>query len=257
MKQIKIFIASLLWKINPPFLLNQFLSDYISVHISPSSFFRFWFISPFNGQSRRLYIFYRLVQRLSPTVGIETGTHFGSSTWLFFGLNLTKIHSIEIDEKNAKVAKKRFIQQINSGKLLIHSGNSVDVMRNILSKLPTSERVIAYLDAHGQGNLPLREEVECLLAWGGPWVALVDDFKVENDSSYGFDVYPDDEIGVQALPVSTNYSILLPDESSDFESGAKKGTAYLVGNSVVGVVENEFLRESHLRLYEWPQSGRN
>ena len=63
-------------------------------------------------------------------------------------------------------------------------------MRIILSQLPKSERVIAYLDAHWESYIPTAVEIESLISWGGPWIALIDDFKIETDLTYGFDTNP-------------------------------------------------------------------
>ena len=251
--KIKKIVVSMLWKINFPFEFNKFWSDYISVHISPNSYFRFWFINPFNGQSRRLYNFYGLVHKFNPSIGIETGTYFGSSTWLFFGINLKKVHSIEINEKYARIARIRHAQQLESKILQIHSGNSADVMHVILSKLPKSERVIAYLDAHWEDYIPTVAEIESLINWGGPWIALIDDFKVETDLTYDFDKYTTTEIGVDLLPNSKDFYIYLPNETSQYESGARRGTAYLIGKVAMDTVGNSLIDGLSLKLFEYPK----
>jgi hypothetical protein len=252
MKLIKRLIISLLLRINLPFVFNKFWSDYLVVHISPNSYFRYWFINPFNGQSKRLYTFYGLVHKLKPTIGIETGTYFGSSTWLFFGMNLKEFHSIEVNEKYAEVARVRHARELEDKNLQIHTGNSSDVMRIILSQLPKSERVIAYLDAHWESNIPTAAEVESLVNWGGPWIALIDDFKVETDLTYGFDTYLNTEIGMNLLLNSQNFYIYLPSETSEHESGARRGTAYLIGKVAMDTIGSSLIDGLPLRLFEFP-----
>ena len=46
-----------------------------------------------------------------------------------------------------------------------------------------------YLDAHWRDALPLREELRIIATQHACAVVMVDDFKVEDDSGYGFDIY--------------------------------------------------------------------
>ncbi len=56
-------------------------------------------------------------------------------------------------------------------------GDSVTYMNELLQKLDLrSDKILAYLDAHGLHALPLARELESLTKWAGEWIAIVDDF---------------------------------------------------------------------------------
>lgn len=238
--KIRSFVLQQLSRINPPFVLGRFGSEFLAKHIEPMTYFRYWFVNPMNGQSRRIFTFYGLVHRLKPTVAIETGTFYGSSTLLFLGLNVQKVFSVEVDASFAKVAKSRFKQSEDEGLLEICIGKSEDVLKTILAKLDKSQKIIAYLDAHWDGDIPTIREIELLCEWGGAWIAVIDDFKHEQFSEYGFDVYGGIAVGVGILEFDKQYEVFLPNEAPVRETGAKRGTAFLVSKKAKDFMGEEF-----------------
>jgi hypothetical protein len=242
-------LAIWLWSINPRFYFNKFWSGYIAVHIQPSTYFKYWFINPMNGQSRRLFTFYGLVHKFKPTIAIETGTYYGSSTWLMLGMNVSKTHTIESNKNFAEIATERFPNEIANGSLEIHIGKSQTQMKSILKSIPTSEKVIAYLDAHWEGDIPTSTEVRELNEWGGAWIALVDDFKVETDKSYDYDVYENLAVCINIFDKVKNFSIYFPSDTATRETGAKRGTAYLISKQAHEILGQSALLDLPITLY--------
>lgn len=100
------------------------------------------------------------------------------------------------------------------------------LMKGILDKLdPDTEGVLAYLDAHWVKEIPARNELTALASWGGNWVAIIDDFKVPGDPSYGFDQYGEIAVDLTLIPDSLGIQIFVPKISAETETGANKGTA--------------------------------
>ena len=59
---------------------------------------------------------------------------------------------------------------------------------------------MAYLDAHWEREIPTRNEPVELANWGGNWVAIIDDFKIPEGLSYGFDQYEDKTVDINLKP---------------------------------------------------------
>jgi len=202
-----------------------------------------------NGQSRRIFTFYGLVHKFKPTIAIETGTYYGSSTWLMLGTNVSKTYTIESNRHFAKIATERFPKEIANGSLEIHIGKSQSKIKSILKNIPTSERIIAYLDAHWEGDIPTSTEVRELNEWGGPWIALVDDFKVETDKTYDFDTYGDSEVSINIFNTVSNFLIYFPSDPSTRETGSRRGTAYLISREAHKILGKSALRDLPITLY--------
>lgn len=214
---------------------GQYWSELWLKHVDPNAIFRHWFVLPFNGQAFRLYSFAIICHLLKPTVGIETGTYYGTSTYLFRGIpTIRKTYSIEYDKRFFEISFFRLRQQILDGNLEIINGDSKSEISNILAELnPETERVIAYLDAHWNGDIPTIFEVQSLLNWKGNWVALVDDFQIPGPSGvgYGYDSYNGQDVNSEIFDGMGEFSILVPSQLASNETGARRGTGYFVGGN--------------------------
>ena len=162
------------------------------------------------------------------TAGIETGTYLGSSTPYLASMVTGLMYTIEIDLKTATLASERFVKNHPLSSIELRIGDSVSEIVNILREInPKSQRVIAYLDAHWYEAVPTTQELEALIAWGGSWVAIIDDFKVDSDPLYKFDAYGDVVIGPSILPSDPKISLFVPNQSALIETGRRKGTGYV------------------------------
>jgi len=195
-----------------------------------------WWSSPLNGQSRRWYNICILSQYLRPKFAIETGTFLGSSSHLFQGLGVEKTYSIEIVEEYATIARNRYQQMIRQGLLEITLGSSVDHLPKVLGGIKNEHAIIAYLDAHWHDHLPTAEEINLLIGWGGPFLAIVDDFQVPNFPGYGFDQYGETIVGATSVPSHPDISLWIPNESELRETGAKRGTGYILSKKAQALI---------------------
>lgn len=212
----------------PKFHFGTQLSEFFLDHIRPHIYFDRWSIQPFNGQAIRYSTISAIARSFRPTVGVETGTFLGSSTPYLAALVTGEMHTIEIDRITAKLAGDRFLKNHPSAQIVLNVGDSVIEIRKVLSKLdPSKSRVLAYLDAHWYDAVPTTEELEALNSWGGSWIAIIDDFKVPNDSGYKYDVYGDLEISQEILPSTVELCLYVPNTPSERETGRRKGTGYV------------------------------
>ena len=219
------------------FLLNTFnrivlpvgFSRIIIPHLAIESYLDLWLVRPMNGQKNRLRTSYLLAGILRPTHAIETGTYLGTTTQYLTSMVTYKTYSIEVNQKYLDIAKKRLSSEVETKAVELILGNSKIEMLNILNKLdPNKHRVLVYLDAHWSDYVPLKEEIQSLLDWGGVFIAIIDDFMIPLDPGYGYDQYLNYRIDASQVPFSEKLSIWVPSEPSTSESGSKRGTAYLI-----------------------------
>jgi hypothetical protein len=138
------------------------------------------------------------------------------------------MYTIEIDEATFEKAKARHqsnYRDLDITHILGDSAHEIEKVLNVLD--PATDRVIAYLDAHWLDAIPTKEELNKLVAWGGDWIAIIDDFQVPNDSGYSFDQYGEVTIGKSQVPKHSGIRTFTPSISSEMETGAKRGTGYI------------------------------
>lgn len=209
------------------FIKSGRLSYLLLNRIHPKWFADDWKFTPFNGQIQRIRDIVGIVEGFKPDICIETGTFIGSTTTHLAQLAPEGVKSIEINQEFLSVAQERFKQNHKSSPIQTYLGDSAKVISEILSTLPKDKKVLAYLDAHWLDAIPTRAEVEALENWGGQWVAVVDDFKIPNDSGFGFDSYGEVIIGAEIFDGISNLVICGPARDSFKETGARRGTGYL------------------------------
>lgn len=213
---------------SPKFYFGKHLSDFFLDHIKPHVYFDRWSIQPFNGQAHRFSTISALARSFKPTVGVETGTFLGSSTPYLASMISGEMYTIEIDPGTAHIAQERFSKNHPSLKIILRQGDSVTEIRRILQNIDAKEsRVFAYLDAHWYDAVPTTSEIQALVEWGGPWIAVIDDFKVPHDSEYKYDVYGEIEIGKDILPSNQGLCLYVPSTPANLETGRRKGTGYV------------------------------
>jgi predicted O-methyltransferase YrrM len=186
-----------------------------------------WFSRPFNGQVSRHKQIQQIAGQIKPNVAIETGTFLGTTTPYLATMVSGNTYTIEFLAKYAKKARMRFESEFQSLAITLIEGNSVNEIQKLLETIPPSSVVLAYLDAHWERELPTAQELNELLLWGDNWVAVIDDFKVPGDDSYGFDQYG--ELVVDQSLIPNGVRLMVPNQSAKSESGARKGTGYVFG----------------------------
>lgn len=215
----------------PKFYFGVQFSDFLLDHIKPHVYFDRWSVLPFNGQARRMSTINAIARNFVPTVGIETGTFLGSSTPYLASLVKNKVYTIEIDAKTAALASERFSRNHSHLSIDLRVGDSASEIKKILSTIdPHTNRILAYLDAHWYDAIPTTKEIQALISWGGPWVAIIDDFKVNTDPNYKFDKYGETEIGPDIIPSSDLLALYIPNMPASIETGRRKGTGYVTNS---------------------------
>jgi hypothetical protein len=208
-----------------------------------------WSLFPFNGQLTRSRKVQIVLNSLMPSLIIETGTYRGVTTEYLYSISNIPVVSIEIDKDFFDAAMQRFAA---SGTLkgieLIH-GHSVTCLKELFKRDNFKEKgLFVYLDAHWGEDLPLFEELILFSGWDPPIVILIDDFKVEKFPMYGFDSYNDVAICSENLPHLARFKLFVPSESHLVETGARRGSGYLLNKSAITLLPLQFfegLEEIH------------
>ncbi len=216
-----------LFRFGPKFYFGKELSIFILHYIDPYIYMNKWFSRPFNGQVSRHKQIQQISNIVKPDVAIETGTFLGTSTPYLSTMVSGDTYTIEFVAKYAKKARMRFENEFENLGITLLEGNSVEKIQVLLKTIPSTSTILAYLDAHWEKELPTAQELNELLRWGNNWVAVIDDFKVPGDDSYGFDQYG--ELVVDQSLIPQGVRLMVPNQSAKFESGARKGTAYVFG----------------------------
>ena len=206
--------------------------------IDSSAFLAVWFVHPLNGQLNRQLTMSNIALIYKPEIVIETGTYVGSSTPYLASLASNQMITIESQEKFLAQAKKHFIHLgLFAEKIsIIHGDSSVEINK-VLSQIPQENKILFYLDAHWDSVLPLKEELELITNRGGSFIVAIDDFQIPDDSSFGYDHYDGEAINLGLIPNTFKGELWLPNHSADFESGARKGTAYLFSELALSEIE--------------------
>ena len=209
-------------------------------YIKNPNFFDLWCAHPLNGQYKRLDFFLTLIKMVKPNVLIETGTYIGSST-MFFAQFIDKVYTIESQEKYFLISQQRFkkLNLLNVEGILGTSGTSIV---EILKELPSNsnEILLAYLDAHWYKDIPTTLELEKLNHWGGPFVAMIDDFRVEDDPGYGFDQYDVIAVSKTLIPNLNNLFLYYPNIPSNLECGARRGLGIVLNDKAKKIIDPAF-----------------
>jgi predicted O-methyltransferase YrrM len=193
-------------------------------HIEPFLYMDNWSTLPFNGQARRMRFLACLSVEIDIKTVIETGTYLGSSTPYLAGMFNCKTYTVEINHFFADRAKKRFEKNHKNLDIELLVGDSTEKINEILSVVPITHSILAYLDAHWLDAIPTQDEILALIRWGGDWIAVIDDFHVSGDSGYKFDSYKEVVIGVDLIPADNQLEVWVPKEISTLETGVRSGT---------------------------------
>lgn len=209
--------------------LSPRISDLLVPFLRKESYLDSWVVRPMNGQRNRLRTSVLLSELFKPDYAIESGSYLGTTTQYLSVLALRKTYSIEINKDFSTVAKSRLRDDITRDRVQIIDGNSAIQLPIILKGIdPMTSSVLAYLDAHWLEHIPLFEEIQSLLDWGGEFIAIIDDFYIPGDLGYGFDQYEKHRVDISHIPESEKISVWIPSENSAFESGARRGTGYVI-----------------------------
>jgi predicted O-methyltransferase YrrM len=213
-------------------LLSREALGYLDYTVSEPS--TRWHSRPFNGQERRKELYLEIIELLRPSAVIETGTFKGTTTRYLAESQDSPVYSCELNRRKygyalhhlRPVRRRVDLRLSDSRRFLANLAKDPEVAKT---------RVLFYLDAHWNDDLPLREEIEIITeSWKEP-VVIVDDFEVPG-TDYGFDDYGEtgrlsadylnglDHLGLK---------IFYPSAPVETETGAKRGCAVLCADEEI------------------------
>ena len=229
----------------PKFEFGFGFSEMLLDHIPPSVYFDKSEVQPFNGQAQGWGTIYVIARLFKGTHAIETGTYLGSSTSYISSLVTDITHTIEINPETIKKTQKRFRLNHSIRKINLIQGDSAQEIRKVLKGIdPSTSRVIAYLGVHWLDEIPTTEEILALMEWGGPGLAIIDDFKVPSGDGYGFDQYGDVIIGPAIVPISADVYTYVPSGPLNLEIGkTRRGTGYVFNTAARKIVDPDSIHE--------------
>jgi hypothetical protein len=185
---------------------------------------------PMNGQIARQRLVRDLVCVTRPQAVVETGTHRGTTTQFLAYVTGGPVFTVESDERFYHFAERRLRALPNCH---LSFGDSRTFLKQLaLTDACPKERVLFYLDAHWQEDLPLPQELEVITEhWADPLI-LIDDFQVPHDSGYGFDDYgPGKRLTADDVPPLPGMRLLSPTIPSGEETGGRRGCCLIVSDA--------------------------
>jgi hypothetical protein len=207
-----------------------------------------WWTSAFNGQEGRSRLFLRLLDMLRPIAVVETGTFRGTTTAFIASHFAGRVLTCEVDPRWYLTALANLAPYPN---VELHQTDSRAFLRALLAELPAGP-LIYYLDAHWQGDLPLREEIELILSHGQPAAIMIDDFAVPSDKDYRYDDYgPGKTLSVELLAgiAPRGAMLFFPTLPASEETGARRGCAVIgVGSMATTLLAGL----AELQPHDWP-----
>src|SRR5438552_1824003 len=123
----------------------------------------------------------------SPAAVVETGPYRGTTTLYFRRTTRVPVHSSESKPRHYGFARAHLWRA--RGVYLYREDSRAGLARLAAVEALSSGPVFFYFDAHGQGDLPLSEEVDLAFAHWPQAVIMIDDFEVPDDPGYAFDDY--------------------------------------------------------------------
>ena len=227
---------------SPRFYVNSDFAPVMLDHVEPYVYMDHWSVQPFNGQARRFTSISAIATAFAPSHVIETGTYLGSSTPYLASFASSATYTVEIDTHVATRARRRFEVNHPSSGIELVVGDSATTIVRILAAIPADgTRVMAYLDAHWRDQIPTTAEINALETWGGVWIAVIDDFRVDGDDGYGFDRYGDVVIGPGIVPDVPGLQVWVPSGNAQRETGARRGTGYLFSEAALSLIPDHAL----------------
>jgi len=163
---------------------------------------------------------------------VETGTYRGTTTAYLAAVTALPIYTVEADRRNQGFSFA-MLRQCNNVRR--YSGDSRQLLRRLAATPGFPDKtVLFYLDAHGNGELPLAEEIDIIFSHWRRAVVVIDDFQVPDDEGYGYDNYGPGkalnrdyiEPAIRAFGLRTFF----PSVTSKSETGAKRGSVTLAAD---------------------------
>ncbi len=180
------------------------------------------FGEPFNGQEARRRTIDLLLGQFSPDAVIETGTFLGFTTRWLAGLGFDT-YTVEVSPR-FRSAGRFALRDLDNVTMIW--GDSAAAVRH-LAKGDRISKPFAYLDAHWEKDLPLNEELDCLLTTWRDVLVAIDDFHVPGEPGYGYDIYDGVPLSVEQLSLPETATVAYPVAPASEETGSRRGAVYI------------------------------
>lgn len=175
---MRVFVKSLIHR-----TLGERASGMVDYYVRPQ-LRRSWG-GPFNGQQYRTRIYRDLIRTIGFSTIVETGTFRGTTTTLLAQAGIP-VYTVEAHPRYFTYARLRLrhYRHVN-----LSRGDSRSFLKRLADDpmFPRS-RVLFYLDAHWEDDLPLRDELEIIYGHWSEAVVMIDDFEVPG-TGYTYDDY--------------------------------------------------------------------
>jgi predicted O-methyltransferase YrrM len=153
---------------------------------------------------------------------IETGTFLGFTTrWL--ANRGVDTYTVEVSAR-FRSAGKFALRDLENVTMIW--GDSAAAMYH-LAQGDRISKPFAYLDAHWEKDLPLNDELECLLSTWEDALVAIDDFHVPGEPGYGYDVYEGVPLSLEQLSVPEAAMVAFPATPALEETGSRRGAVYI------------------------------
>jgi len=210
----------LIKKLCPPALLAEY--DYrVLPPVSGES-------AALNGQRERQRMFGDFFVKGRFVAIVETGTFRGATSEYFARKSGLPVHTVECSLRHYYYSKKRFrrVPEVR----LYHGDSRSFLGRLMQDPAFPKQRVLFYLDAHWNEDLPLYEELKIIFSGWTESVIVIDDFRVPGEP-YGYDSYGEGKIlsieYLRHLDFS-KHTVFWPAAPASKETGLKRGSVILV-----------------------------
>ncbi len=193
---------------------------------------------PLNGQVGRMEIFEKIIKFWNPLTIIETGTFRGDTTEWLAKVTKAQIFTSETNKRNYFYSLARLEKLVNVNISLLDSRLMINEIAS--NKDIDKDKVLFYLDAHWNKDLPLVEELQIIFNHFNDPVVIVDDFRVPFDFGYGYDDYgPGKTLGLSILEgvLPIDFVLGFPQIKSFYETGAKRGCTIIARESTLNEIK--------------------
>ena len=129
------------------------------------------------------------------------------------------LHSIEIAKPLYKKGLKTLKEEISSGRLHIHHGDSINILPLILKKI--SHPCVFFLDSHGgygggsgvgEKPCPIMEELDIIAAHSiKDHIILIDDLRILNANAFNTNGINEEKIRKKILSINSSYTFSYED----------------------------------------------
>ena len=166
---------------------------------------------------------------------VETGTYRGTTTEFMAEQSGVPVCTVEADPRFYYYARRRLRGRRGLRLVLGDSRSSLTTWAGDPA-LPKRD-VLFYLDAHWGDDLPLRRELEIIVASWTNVCIIIDDFQVPDDEGYEYDDFgPGMRLSMEYLnPLARlGLAAFFPSRSSTLETGYKRGCIVLADEGLAG-----------------------